>query len=73
MERKKMSEYIQKYIQSVNKINEEIKAIKSVDCIMDYDSKTEIINHKMKAIEAIDMNFKTLVSAGIHIKVIEQK
>ena len=34
-----MSEYIQKYIQTVNKINEEIKAIKSVDCIMDYNSK----------------------------------
>ena len=67
-----MSANIQEYIQAVNKINEEIKAIKSVDCIMDYDSKTEIINHKMKEIEAIDMNFKTLVSAGIHIEVTEQ-
>jgi hypothetical protein len=68
-----MSEYIKKYIEDVNKINEEIKAIKSADCIMDYDAKTEIINHKMKAIETIDMNFKTLVSAGVHIKDIEQK
>lgn len=37
-----MSKHIKKYIDDVNKINEEIKAIKSADCIMDYDAKTEI-------------------------------
>ncbi len=66
-----MSEHIKKYIEDVNKINEEIKAIKSADCIMDYDAKTEIINRKMKAIEAIDMFFRMNVSAGVSMKSIK--
>lgn len=66
-----MSEHIKKYIEDVNKINEEIKAIKSADCIMDYDAKTEIINHKMKAIESIDMFFRMNVSAGVSMESIK--
>jgi hypothetical protein len=53
------------YIEKINKKNEEIKAIKSAECIMDYDAKTEIINQKMKAIEALDMVFKMTASAGV--------
>ena len=34
------------YLERVNQLNEEIKVIKSVECIMDYDTKTEIINKK---------------------------
>lgn len=62
-----MSEHIQKYIKDVKKINEEIKAIKSADCIMDYDSKTEIIKSKMKAIEAVDMLLTMEAVAGVNI------
>ena len=65
-----MSEHIKKYINDINKINEEIKAIKSADCIMDYDAKTEIINHKMKAIEAVNMIFKMTASAGVWNEII---
>lgn len=46
---------ITKYIEDVNKISEEIKAIKNADCIMDYDAKTEIINQKMKAISQLNI------------------
>lgn len=60
-----MSTNIKEYIENVNKINEEIKAIKSADCIMDYDAKTEIINQKIKAIAALDMVFKMTASAGV--------
>ena len=66
-----MAYNIDEYLQNVNRINEEIKAIKSADCIMDYDAKTEIINHKMKAIESIDMFFRMNVSAGISMESIK--
>lgn len=49
-----------KYIEDVNKISEEIKAIKSADCIMDYDAKTEIINQKMKAISQLNIMVEML-------------
>lgn len=32
------------YIEKVNEIQQKIKVIKSADCIMDYDEKTELIN-----------------------------
>jgi len=59
-----MTENIKEYLENVNKINEEIKAIKSADCVMDYDAKTEIINQKMGAIQSLDMVFKMTASAG---------
>lgn len=62
-----MSEHIKKYIDDVNKINEEIKAIKSADCIMDYDAKTEIINHKMSAIKQLDMMIQTITMENLYI------
>ena len=60
-----MIEHIEKYTKDVNKIYEEIKAIKSADCIMDYDAKTEIINNKMKIIQVLDMSFNMTVTAGM--------
>lgn len=62
-----MSEHIKKYINDVNKINEEIKAIKSADCIMDYDAKTEIINHKMSAIKQLDMMVQTITMENFYL------
>ena len=62
-----MNEHIKKYIDDVNKINEEIKAIKSADCIMDYNAKTEIINHKMSAIKQLDMMIQIITMENLYI------
>lgn len=60
-----MSYNIQEYIKSTNKIYEEIRAIKSADCIMDYDTKTEIIDMKKRAIAELDSMTSTLLASGI--------
>lgn len=53
-----MSEYIKK----INRIFEEIKQIKSAECIMDYDTKTEIIQAKKRVIEAMeDVDYMTKI------------
>lgn len=62
-----MAYNIDEYLQNVNRINEEIKAIKSADCIMDYDAKTEIINHKMSAIKQLDMMIQTITMENLYI------
>lgn len=67
-----MSEHIEKYIKDINIINEEIKAIKSADCFMDYDAKTDIINLKMKQIALIDMNYNMLATIGTIANIIEK-
>lgn len=62
-----MSEHIKKYIEDVNKINEEIKAIKSADCIMDYDTKTEIIDMKKRTINELTSLHNTIVASGMEL------
>lgn len=62
-----MAYNIDEYLQNVNRINEEIKAIKSADCIMDYDAKTEIINHKMSAIKQLDMMVQTITMENFYL------
>jgi len=51
------------YIKEINNIYIEIKQIKSSECILDYDSKTEIINIKMKAIASLE-NINTMIVSG---------
>lgn len=62
-----MAYNIAEYLKKVNQINEEIKAIKSADCIMDYDAKTEIINHKMSAIKQLDMMVQTITMENFYL------
>lgn len=59
---------INEYLQNVNKISEEIKAIKSADCIMDYDTKTEIIDMKKRVIAELTCLHNTIVASGIELK-----
>jgi len=62
-----MSYNINEYIQKVNQINEEIKAIKSADCIMDYDTKTEIINFKKSIIAELSSLHNNVLASGIEL------
>ena len=51
------------YIEQINKIYMEIKEIKSAECVMDYDAKTEVIQIKMKAIANLE-NINTMLASG---------
>lgn len=62
-----MAYNISEYLQNVNKISEEIKAIKSADCIMDYDTKTEIIDMKKRAIAELTSLHNTIVASGMEL------
>lgn len=63
-----MAYNITEYLQNINRINEEIKAIKSADCIMDYDAKTEIIDMKKRLIAKLTCLHNTIVASGIELK-----
>ena len=62
-----MAYNIDEYLQNVNRINEEIKAIKSADCIMDYDTKTEIIDMKKRAIAELTSLNNAVLASGIEL------
>ena len=46
---------IEEFIKKINSIYEEIKAIKNEKCIMDYDTKTKIIQQKETEIALLNM------------------
>lgn len=62
-----MAYNITEYLQNINRINEEIKAIKSTDCIMDYDAKTEIIDMKKRVIAELTCLHNTIVASGMEL------
>ena len=53
------------FLEKINKAYQEIKEIKSEECIMDYDSKTEIINARMRAIELLTSTTALAMSGGV--------
>ena len=62
-----MAYNIDEYLQNVNRINEEIKAIKSADCIIDYDAKTQIIDMKKRAIAGLTSLHNTIITSGMEL------
>lgn len=55
------------FIETQKDILNQIKIIKSKDCIMDYDEKTKKINNLEKCSDQLEYFHKTLISAGIDV------
>lgn len=53
------------YIARINELQQRIEKIKSVECIMDYDSKTELIEKIKKMMDSVANTEAMMMSAGI--------
>lgn len=56
-----------RYIDNINEIYQRIQQIKSAECIMDYDTKTEQINNLKRMMDALATTESMKMSAGIPV------
>lgn len=59
-----MNQQAKTYVDRINELQARIVEIKSVECIMDYDSKTELINKIKNMMDSLATTESMMMSAG---------
>lgn len=60
-----MNQQAKTYVDRINELQARIVEIKSVECIMDYDSKTEQINKLKNMMDSLATTESMMMSEGI--------